>query len=131
MKNEAKSVVSAFLTAVQNGDNEKLATLLHPSVTWSQPGENQISGIKNSNAEVFQMVGKMFELSANSLRLTEVTMIGANGNKASCVLRWTANRPDGNTMEVDNIDVYTVENGQIVQAEIFSADLEKENQFWA
>lgn len=131
MKNEAKSVVSAFLTAVQNGDNEKLATLLHPSVIWSQPGENQISGIKKSNAEVFQMVGKMFELSANTLRLTDITMIGANGNKASCVLRWTASQPNGNTMEVDNIDVYTVENGQIVQAEIFSADLEKENEFWA
>lgn len=130
MKNEAKRVVTAFLTAVQNGDNATLAALLHPSVSWNQPGENQISGIKNSNTEVFQMVGKMFELSANTLKLTDITSIGANGSKASCVLRWTASKPNGSTMEVDNIDVYTVENGQIVKAEIFSADLEKENQFW-
>uniref|UniRef100_A0AC34GN99 SnoaL-like domain-containing protein n=2 Tax=cellular organisms TaxID=131567 RepID=A0AC34GN99_9BILA len=76
------------------------------------------------------MVGKMFELSANTLKLTDITSIGANGSKVSCVLRWIASKPNGSTMEVDNIDVYTVENGQIVKAEIFSADLEKENQFW-
>ena len=59
MKNQAKEVVTQFLSAVQNGDNQKLAELLHPKIEWSQPGDNQLSGTKQSAAEVFDMVGKM------------------------------------------------------------------------
>ena len=130
MENEAKEVVTEFLTAVQQGDNAKLAELLHPDVQWNQPGNSSISGIKHSNTEVFQMVGKMFELSANSLRLTDIKSVAVNGNKVACLLHWNADKPDGDTLMVDNIDVYTVENGRVVKANIYTADLERENQFW-
>src|ERR1700748_624693 len=95
MKNEAKLVVNEFLTAVQHGDNAKLAQLIHPNIMWSQPGNNSLSGTKHSNAEVFQMVGKMFELSANTLRLTDFKLISVNGNKVACVLHWDAAQPAG------------------------------------
>ena len=130
MKNEAKLVVTEFLTAVQQGDNAKLAQLIHPEITWSQPGNNCLSGTKHSNAEVFQMVGKMFELSANTLRLTDFRSISANGNKVACLLHWNAAQPAGGILDVDNIDVYTVENGQITKVEIFTADEAGENNFW-
>jgi len=130
MKNEAKKVVTEFLTAVQQGDNAKLAAILHPNIVWNQPGSNRVSGTKQSNAEVFQMVGKMFELSANTLRLTDIKTISVNGNKVACLLHWNAAQPAGGILDVDNIDVYTVENGQITKADIFTADLESENHFW-
>jgi len=130
MENEAKKTVTEFLTAVQQGDNAKLAAILHPDIVWTQPGNNRVSGIKHSNAEVFQMVGKMFELSANTLRLTDIKAVSVNGNKVACLLHWTAAQPAGGILDVDNIDVYTVENGQITKADIFSADLESENRFW-
>ena len=130
MKNESKKVVTEFLAAVQQGDNAKLAALLSPGIVWNQPGNNQVAGIKQSNAEVFQMVGKMFELSANTLRLTDVKTISVNGNKVACLLHWNAAQPAGGILDVDNIDVYTVENGQITKAEIFTADQESEDRFW-
>lgn len=130
MENEAKKVVTEFLTAVQQGDNAKLAAILHPGIVWSQPGSNRVSGVKHSSAEVFQMVGKMFELSANTLRLTDIKTISVNGNKVACLLHWNAAQPAGGILDVDNIDVYTVENGQITKADIFTADLESENHFW-
>jgi ketosteroid isomerase-like protein len=130
MENEAKKVVTEFLTAVQQGDNAKLAAILHPDIIWNQPGNNRVSGIKHSNAEVFQMVGKMFELSANTLRLTDIKTVSVNGNKVACLLHWNAAQPAGGILDVDNIDVYTVENGQITKADIFTTDLESENHFW-
>ncbi|MGZ3812558.1 MAG: nuclear transport factor 2 family protein [Mucilaginibacter sp.] len=130
MENEPKKVVAEFLTAVQHGDNAKLAAILHPGVEWSQPGSNRLSGIKKSNTEVFQMVGKMFELSDRTLRLTDFKAISVNGNRVACLLHWNAAQPTGSVLDVDNIDVYTVENGQITKAEIFSADIAKEDQFW-
>jgi len=76
------------------------------------------------------MVGKMFELSANTLRLTDFKSISVSGNKVACVLHWNAAQPAGGILDVDNIDVYTIENGQITKAEIFTADEESENKFW-
>ncbi|HEY0611059.1 MAG TPA: nuclear transport factor 2 family protein [Chitinophaga sp.] len=129
MENQTLQVVSAFVNAVQHMDTEKLAALLHPSVQWDQPGTNRFSGIKQSSAEVFQMVGGMFEVSQNSFALTDVKILAVNGNSAACALRFKATRP-GAVLDTDNIDVYTVEGGQIVAARIYATDLEQENTFW-
>lgn len=131
MRNQAKEVVTGFLTAIQNGDNQKLAALIHPEIEWNQPGDNQVSGIKRSNAEVFAMVGKMFELSENTLRLTDIKSVTVNGDSVACLLNWSASKPSGDTLDVDNIDVYTVKNGQITGAEIYSSAIEAENEFWS
>ena len=130
MENEAKKVVTEFLTAVQKGDTQKLAALMHPDVEWSQPGNNQLSGIKRSRAEVFQMVGKMYELSYSTLVLTSIKSIGVNGNSVACLIHWNAGQPSGRILDIDNIDVYTVENGQITKVNIFTTDAEKEDKFW-
>ncbi len=52
MTNKAKQVATEFLTAVQQINTEKLGALLHPDVIWSQPGNNSISGIKQSSRSV-------------------------------------------------------------------------------
>jgi ketosteroid isomerase-like protein len=130
MENDAKQVVTAFLTAVQQGNNEMIDSLLNDKIMWIQPGNNRVSGLKNSKSEVFQMVGKMFELSDNTLKLTEIKSISVNGNRVACLLHWNGVQPPGGILDVDNIDVYTVENGQIIEADIFSANLAAEDKFW-
>src|SRR3569832_1167625 len=117
MKNQAKEVVTRFLVAVQNGDTQVLAGLLHPEVEWNQPGENQIYSIRQSSAEVFAMVGKMFELSENTKRLTDIKSVAVNGDNVACLLHWNASKSSGLTLDVDNIDVYVVKNGKIVHAD--------------
>jgi ketosteroid isomerase-like protein len=129
MKNEAKVVVTEFLTAVQQGNLEKVGALLHADVEWSQPGQNKVSGLKRSSGEVFQMVGTMFQLSSNTLQLTKFSTLSTNNNSVACLLHWNASQ-SGQELDVDNIDVYTVEQGKIVQVEIFSADEARENLFW-
>src|SRR5687768_8474520 len=114
MENQAKTIVTEFLSAVQTGNNGQLAALLHPNIQWEQPGNNLVSGMKNSAAEVFGMVGKMFEVSANSLRLTDIKSVTVKGNEVACLLQWQAAKPDGTKLSVENIDVYTVNDGQII-----------------
>jgi ketosteroid isomerase-like protein len=130
METQAMHVVSDFLTAVQQGNQAKLAASLHPNVEWDQPGSNRFSGIKKSSADVFKMVGGMFEVSANSLALTDVKVLTVNGNSVACLVHWKAVQPNGGVLDVDNIDVYTVENGQIVKAKVYSADIAQEDNFW-
>lgn len=131
MENQAKTIVTEFLTAVQTGNNERLGALLSPEIQWEQPGHNAVSGTKNSAGEVFAMVGKMFEMSGNTLRLSEIKSVSTNGNDVACLLRWQASKADGAQLDVENIDVYSVENGQIVSAKVFTTNEEAENTFWS
>ncbi|WP_143307989.1 nuclear transport factor 2 family protein [Chitinophaga vietnamensis] len=129
MENQTLKVVAEFVHAVQEVNLEKLGALLHPEISWQQPGNNRFSGTKKSSGEVFQMVGGMFEVSENTLRLSDIKTIAVNGDQATCVLTWKASRP-GAELYTDNVDVYTVKDGQIVAAKVFAEDIAQEDHFW-
>lgn len=130
MKNQPKQVVTEFLTAVQLLDLEKIGSLLNPEVKWYQPGDNEISGVKNSQQEVFEMVGKMFTITGSTLKLNAFNSISVNDNRVACQLHWTGEKFSGEKLDVYNIDVYTVERDKISHVEIFSADPVQEDDFW-
>ena len=131
MGKQAQQVVSNFLTAVQQHDGQKMVALLHPDVTWSQPGNNRFAGQKKSREEVFQMAGGMQEVAAKTLTLSLVKTLSINGNQVACLVHWQAVQPNGDVLNVDNIDVYTVKDGLIVDATVFSADVTQEDNFWS
>ena len=130
MENQAAQTVKTFLTAVQKGDFPTATALIHPEIQWSQPGSNRFSGVKTSGTAVVQMVGGMIEASAQTLALADIKQLAINGNKVACLIRWKAVQPGGGVLDVDNIDVYKVENGKIVEATIYSEDLAQEDEFW-
>jgi len=129
MQNATQQTVEWFLNAVKNGDRETIISLLHPEVKWTQPGENRFSGEKNSAAEVFAMSAGWQEVSEGTFRLTNFTPVGVNGDEVACMLHFKATHP-GAGLEIDNIDVYTVKDNQIVEARIFSLDQRAEDAFW-
>lgn len=130
METQAMQVVHEFLTAVQQGNQSKLAASLHPNVEWDQPGKNRFSGVKKSSTDVFNMVGGMFQATDNSLTLTDIKVLTANKNSVACLIHWKAVQSNGGILDIDNIDVYTVENGQIIKAKVYSADIAQEDNFW-
>ncbi|WP_218150266.1 nuclear transport factor 2 family protein [Chitinophaga arvensicola] len=71
----------------------------------------------------------MFEVSQNSMTLSDIKTIAVNGDQASVALTWKASRP-GAELHTDNVDVYTVKDGKIVAAKIYAADIHQENTFW-
>ncbi len=130
MEKNPKRIAETFLMAVRQGDHGQLAALLHPDVHWQQPGNNRFSGEKRSSTEVFGMAGGMAEVAGHTLRLDETTVLAVNGNRVACLLHWHAALPTGTVLDVDNIDVYTVENEKIVRVEVYSAGIEQEDEFW-
>jgi uncharacterized protein len=123
-------VVRDFLTAYMEHNHEKFTSLLHPDVIWVQPGDNRVSGVKKSKTELLQMGAKLSELSARTLKLVDVEYYSPQGNTVVCILHWTAAQPTGNILDVRNIDVYTVEDGKIILAKVFSRDILQEDRFW-
>lgn len=76
------------------------------------------------------MVGGMFAASENTLRLTDIRTLSVNSNQVACSVHWKAVQPNGGILDVDNIDVYTVKDGQIINVTVFSADVMQEDNFW-
>jgi ketosteroid isomerase-like protein len=126
----ALQVVKEFLDAAQHLDHKKAEALLNAEVEWSQPGNNRVSGTKKSSDEVFKMFGEMIRLSDHTLKLTDIKVLAVNNNSVACLVHWDSAQPPGGVLNVDNIDVYTVENGKIKKVTIYSADIEQENKFW-
>lgn len=52
METQSMAVVKEFLNAVQTGNNEKLAAILHPDIQWAQPG-TAVFQASSSQAEKF------------------------------------------------------------------------------
>lgn len=123
-------VVKAFLTAYQQKDHATFSSYLHPDILWIQPGDSRISGVKTSKTELLLMGKKMWEMSDGTIRLEDVQYFEGSGNTVVAILRWTAVHPAGATLNVRNIDVYTVEDGKIVIGKIYSEDVAAENKFW-
>lgn len=130
MDNQAAQTVKTFLTAVQQGDHQTAKALIHPDIQWNQPGNNRFSGLKKSSTAVVQMMGGMIAATANTLNLADIKELTVNGNKAACLVRWKGVQPGGGVLDVNNIDVYTVENGKIVEATVYSEDIAQEDYFW-
>jgi len=123
-------LIKEFFDAYRAHNREKVSSMMHPDILWTQPGNNRLSGVKKSREEVKAMGKLMAELSAKTIELADIKVLNATGNSVACLLRWKAVQPTGNVLDVENIDIYTIENGLIVNAKIYSADLIQEDKFW-
>ncbi|WP_051054108.1 nuclear transport factor 2 family protein [Fibrella aestuarina] len=123
------TVVSNFLAAVQRGDRAQVAALLHPNVRWYQPGSNALSGLKPSREAVFAMSARIHEHTARSYRITDISALSTNGSSVAVRLHFSAASPVM-VLDVDNIDVFKVQDGLITEVRVHSANLYHENAFW-
>lgn len=127
---EPLEVVKGFLAAYQQGDHETFTSYLHPNVVWVQPGSNKLSGIKASKSELLLMGKQMWELTAGTIQLADVQYYAPNGNTVVAVLHWKATNTSGDTLDIRNIDGYTVEDGKIITGRIYTEDASVEDKFW-
>ncbi len=72
----------------------------------------------------------MFAATENTLRLAGIKQLTVNGNSVAVLLNWQSSAPAGKELHVDNIDVYTVEQGQITAVKVYSADQAQEDRIW-
>lgn len=72
----------------------------------------------------------MWELTAGTIQLSDVQYYAPNGNTVVAVLHWKATNTAGNSLDIKNIDVYTVEDRKIVIGRIYTEDASAEDRFW-
>ena len=110
----AKSVLTAYVAAVEAGDADALRDSFAPDATWTLAGELPISGTwKGRDAILDEFLAKaMSHYEPGSVRL-EITGMIAEGDHVA--LQWTsrARTLDGSPYENECIGVFTVRDGTI------------------
>jgi hypothetical protein len=112
-----------------------LGSLVAADVDWHQPGHNKLSGPHTGTEAVFGMVGGTVQDSAGTFTIDDVKYVKyvkdimGNGSQVAATISFSAQR-DSAQMALNGVDVFTVENGQITEAWLYSSDQDAENAFW-
>ena len=122
-------IAKSYIHAVQTGDQATLGSLLAPDIIWHQPGRNRFSGTHQGLPAVVNMISGMMEASGGTFAITRVNRYMENGDWVAIELEFAAQR-DGMKLAQPGIDLLQIENGQIVEARLFSSDQAVEDQFW-
>jgi len=112
---EAKTVLTAYVAAVEAGDADAIRASFDEDATWTLAGELPVSGIWVGREAIIDqfLPTAMAHYEPGSVRL-EITGMIAEGDRVA--LEWTsrARTLDGRPYENDCIGVFTVRDGRIV-----------------
>lgn len=122
-------IAKSYIRAVQTGDQAALAGLMAPDIVWHQPGQNRFSGMHQGLPAVANMIGGMMEASGGTFAITRATRFMVNGDWVAIELEFAGQR-DGIKLAQPGIDLLRIENGQVVEARLFSSDQDAEDAFW-
>lgn len=104
-------IVKKGYEAFSAGDVETLMSLFDDNIEWVQPGESALSGIYRGKAEFGEYLRKLAEkaLAVRALRFM------SEGETVVAFSEVTAGSEMG-----EDADVYTLRNGKIVHAQIYT-----------
>lgn len=122
---EKPVLAERFLSALRNGDKERLWSITAPFVRWTLPGESLISGVANGRDAVFN---RMMQLRHFGVKF-ELMEILTGLESFALSLHNTANRRNATLDEYVAI-VCQVENGKIAQIATLLSDVDGVNEFF-
>jgi hypothetical protein len=116
--------------AFSSGDMETLGKLMKPDVVHSVPGESLISGEHKGQDEVFELYGKLFELSDGTVAVELLEVTAQGDDKVVAKHRNTAKRGDKTIEALDTIE-FTIEDGKISRLDETTEDQAATDAFWS
>lgn len=125
----AIEVVTAYSTALSQGDIPTAFSYFSPDAKWHQPGEHQFAGTKTGLDAIGKMLGDMMAATEGSLVINPAGALMANGNLVSFPVHFSG-KIAGRTVDMNGVDLFEVVDQKIVQVWLFSEDQDAENEFW-
>lgn len=122
-------IVRRGYEAFSKGDMDTLATLMSEDVIWHVPGSNPLSGDKKGRDDTFAYFGQLMERSGGTLKIDLHDIVG--GDEHVVGLHHDSAEREGKTLDSNEILIFHVSNGQIVEAWEQYPDLAEFDKFWA
>ncbi|MBL7479580.1 nuclear transport factor 2 family protein [Legionella bononiensis] len=124
-------IVQKYFEALATGDMALLDSLLSENIIWHQPGNGSLSKTYYGKQEVFSLFGQFMKISENTFKIDEVKNIMANNFLVAATLHFSAHKSNGSKLSMDGVDLMKINNGQIVEVYLFSANQSEEDAFWS
>jgi uncharacterized protein len=123
---EAAEVVKALLDAFRAGEVGRARPLIAHDITWRIPGDNRIAGeVRGVDA----YLERLATVRGAGVRPEVLDLLTSDRR----VALYQHNRADqdGRTLDVEVLNLYTVDAGQVVRQDTFFADQAHADRFWA
>ena len=124
-------VVRAVFGAFATGDLAALSDLLHPDATWHHHNEDRLGGIHRGANAVVAYLTESALLTAGTLNAAPQSVMAGGDGHVAVLVRLSASRPDGRTMDGPQVVLVTVQSGRVRAIEQFVGDPAAVAAFWA
>ena len=124
-----EALVRRGYDAFSAGDMATLSELMAPDVVHQVPGDTPLSGEHKGQSEVFEMYGKIGELSDGTAKVEVLDVQAEGDDRVVARHRITAAR-GGKTLDVAQTLEFTIADGKVTRLDESSDDIEAENEFW-
>lgn len=115
--------------AFAKGDMDAVSAVFADDIAWHIPGRNQLAGDRTSKDEVFDLFGKLVELTDGTFHLEVHDIVG--GDDHVVVLASEHGNRNGKTLGGNHCHVWHVSGGKAVEFWDFPADAYGEDDFWS
>jgi len=124
-------VVRAVFGAFATGDLAALSDLLHADATWHHHNDDRLGGIHRGTEAVIAYLTESALLTAGTLRAEPQSVMTGGEGRVAVLVRLSASRPDGRTMDGPQVVLVTVDGGRVRAIEQFVGDPAAVAAFWA
>lgn len=125
------AVVGSMFTAFANHDLAAVADVFHHDATWNHRNNDRLGGVHRGSDEIIAFFGESAQLSAGTLKAEPQSILADGAGQVCVVVRLSATRPDGRSMDGPQIALFTVDNGRVRAVDQFVGDPEAVREFWA
>jgi ketosteroid isomerase-like protein len=124
-------VVRAVFGAFASGDLAALTDLLHPDGTWHHHNDDRLGGIHRGSDAVIAYLTESALLTGGTLHVVPQSVMADGEGHVAVLVRLSANRPDGRSMDGPQVVLVTVEGGRVRAIEQFVGEPTAVAAFWA
>jgi ketosteroid isomerase-like protein len=129
-KHANAALLERLFDAFTRRDLEFVSEALAEDVVWTVPGDAPVAGEHRGRRHVVRFLGKTTRLTEGTYR-AELRYALGGGDRAVAVYRATGRRPDGRTLDIDQILLCRVEGGRLVEVAAVPTDQAAFEAFWA
>jgi uncharacterized protein len=124
-------VVRALFGAFASGDLAALADLLHPDATWHHHNDDRLGGLHRGSDAIIAYLTESALLTAGTLHAVPQSVMTNGQGQGAVLVRLTASRPDGRSMDGPQVLLVTIEGGRVRAIEQFVGQPAAVAAFWA
>lgn len=129
MKQQAMDVFNSYNEALAKGDFNAAFGTMSDNITWHQPGNNSFSGTVQGKEALAAHLGRFAKKSNGTFRVI-TNWASSNNNLIAANVDFLADRGNGDTLNMNGIDLFRIEEGKIQEVWLFSSEQSVEDEYW-